>query len=291
MSLALSIDVGGTKTLIGAVTREGVVQREWRQPTRVGGDDVSRVAEFAGTCAQEVSVTCVAAGFPEYVLADGTLTSDEVIAWNEQPHALLARTLAESGVSADRIVVGSDVGFGAIGESEFGAARNAPSMFYVSLGTGLSSSMVISGQVWAGARGEAIALGEWRADDGKLEQFASGAGMERRYARLTGERLDGPNISARAAAGDQAARTILESAGEALGSAIADAVAILDPHLVVLGGGLGSSPSVQRERILDTYRARVSRRPNAPEIRIAQLGSRSGLLGGAALAFRRCVAY
>lgn len=289
--VVLAIDVGGTKTLVGAVHPDGEVVEEWSQATRTGGDDVLRAVEFA--CSRAIAghvvdpvpssgtVRAVAAGFPEYVDADGALSSREVLRWRDQPRDLLRNAFPDAAV-----VVGSDVRFGALGESRYGAGRGLGSFFYVSLGTGLSSALVLAGEVWAGARGEAIALGEWPAPEGTLEAFASGAGILDRYTTATGGTITGPQLSTRATAGDAVARDILTSAGTALGDAIADAVAVLDPAAVVLGGGLGTTRTPLLDAVHEQYRRRDSGRPGRGPLVAATCGHRSGLLGAAAAGWK-----
>lgn len=289
MSRVLSVDVGGTKVLVGAFDGETQVA-EWVTPTRTGGDDVARAVEFARACAQELGpVAAVAAGFPEYVDADGALTSHEVLTWQDQPHALLAAAFADVGVPATGCVVESDVRLGALGEAVHGAGAALDSMLYVSLGTGLSSAFVIGGQVWHGARGEAIALGEHAvAIEGvaNLEQLASGAGIATRYEHLTGESVTGRDVIERADDGEARASEIVTTAGLALGDAIADIADVLDPHGVVVGGGLGTAGTRLTRLAAGRFEARQARRPGAPPWITATLGSRCGLWGGAVAAAR-----
>ncbi|MDL9977930.1 ROK family protein [Microbacterium sp. ASV49] len=284
----LSVDVGGTKTLVGAIGRDGAVLGEWMQPTRGAGDDeIAAAIGFAAASASDLSGAplAVAVGVPEYVTADGRVVSDEVLRWHVDPSEALQ---AAFGMPAERCVIGSDVRFGAQGEAVYGAGRDVPSFLYVSLGTGLSSAFVVDGRVWPGARGEAIALGECRpaaAEGLNIEQYASGAGIEARYAAVTGETRTGRELVAAAASGDDRARAVLVSAGEALGDILADVVGVLDPHGVVLGGGLGSADTLVRHSLITRYRARTGRRPGAAEVAIATCGHRSGAMGGAAAAW------
>lgn len=202
-------------------------------------------------------------GMPEYVDRSGCLTSSEVLDWTVQPAALLAEVCP--GVP---VVVESDVRCGALAEWKLGAGRTYDGLFYVSLGTGLSSTLVADGRLVAGHRGEAIALGELSVPasvhpsyEGNLESFASGAGLAARSGDLT-------------------------SAGQALGLVLADAVALLDPPIVVIGGGLGTAATPLWEALRDMYAGRTSRRPHTPPIIQATLGPQASLLGAALFALR-----
>lgn len=294
----LSLDVGGTKTLAAGVAADGRVVREWTEATGPGaadGDQVAWVIDFAARAAADLGrlghpPLCVAAGFPEYVV-DGRLTSHEVLDWAVQPHdAYLAR---DPGAAERPLVIDSDVRLGALGEARFGAGAGFASFLYVSLGTGLSSALVIDDRIWAGARGEAIGFGEFplavpadSADRATLETYSSGSAVQARYAERTGRRADGRAIAAAARAGDAAALDVLTSAGTALGEGIAALVAVLDPHAVVLGGGLGTADTPLRTAATEAYLRRSGRRTGAAALVPARCGHRSGMLGGAVAAFR-----
>lgn len=281
----ISVDVGGTKTLIGAFDEDGSLRAEWTQPTRGTDDDVEAMVDFLARCLARIDhpITAVAAGFPEYVTPRGQLSSAEVLRWRRQPAQVLREALPE-GVA---ITIESDVRLGALGEATCGAGRGLASMLYVSLGTGLSSAWVVEGQVWPGARGEAIALGEHAVDGAaNLEQFASGSGIAHRYLAGSGESVTGREVTARAAAGDLLAGKIVTSAGQALGDAIADIADVLDPQAVVLGGGLGAAATELTAVAQQVYERRHRRRPGPPPWVVATLGARSGLWGGAVAAHR-----
>lgn len=283
----LAVDVGGTKTLVGLVGAQGDVRAEREFSTRLGGDDLTTVCDGIRAALVEWGAAPARAGigFPEYVDAHGRLTSSEVLTWSRQPADAVEEVLRERGAVRPRVRVESDVRLGALGESHFGAGRPWDSFVYISLGTGLSSALVVDGRPWAGARGEAIALGEWPSPetDATLESFASGAGIERRYRERTGRVLTGRELSAAAWDGDPVARDVLTGAGRAIGLACAQLVHLLDPAALVVGGGLGSADTPLGAALAATYAA-SARRPSPPPLLTAALGHRAGLLGAAALA-------
>src|SRR5690349_2637270 len=180
--VAIALDVGGTKVAAGLVTAEGRIVRQQRTPQEpVGRPDREPTLAAARTMLAEAAdrrleVVGIGAGFPEYVGADGLLRSSDVMQWHAQP-------LGELGRLAPGVLctVDSDVRVAALAEARCGAGAGLESFLYVTLGTGLSSTFVLHGRPWAGARGEAIALGElgvpasldagWR---GNVEQYASG---------------------------------------------------------------------------------------------------------------------
>ena len=164
----------------------------------------------------------------------------------------------------------------------------------MSWGTGISSTLVVGGESLIGRRGEAIALGEFDVASavdaqwtGNLEAYASGLGVELRYAGVDGAGdLDCSKITAMAAAGQRDALRIVASAASAVAHALGACVAVLDPDLVVLGGGIGCSDSLL-PRLAAEELATLLTRPNPPGVVPASLGARAGLLGAALLAWQR----
>lgn len=226
--VVLAVDVGGTKTLLGIVGPDGEVLAEHEVATRdetPDADDLGRVlravAAFGSGQARLGALAGVGAGFPEYVSPDGQLLSHEVISWHEQPAAALPGVLRGQGLGEAPVRIDSDVRLGARGEAWRGAGRGLGSFLYVSLGTGLSTALVIGSRPWPGANGEAIAFGEWPAPGvpgeppvRNLERFASGAGIAERYLARTGTPRTPRDLTAHP---DADALAVLTSAGTALG--------------------------------------------------------------------------
>jgi glucokinase len=284
--LYLGVDVGGTKVRAALVDVDGAIHMSTESPTATseGADPGMRISHAtAHRIVDEVArggltIAGVGVGVPEYV-RDNALHSDLVLAWTTQPAELFADIAP--------VTVESDVRCGALAESRVGAGRDRDSILYISVGTGISCALVLAGAVWAGHRGEAIALGELPVDRAldaggvpTVEEFASGSAIARRYERLTGHSVDGAReVIARAEGQDARAHAIATSAAQALGSAIAWAVDLVDPELVVLGGGLGSSGGWGLEEVRARYL--TLSRPHAPAIVPAALGSDSGVIGAA----------
>ena len=295
-STVLAVDVGGTKLSAALVSRDLEVQvaEEVPTPRSLAGCDPGLV-ELAALVDRlmvraqdhELRVDAIGLGFPEYTIAD-RLTSREVFAWDVQPTAMFA----SSGYGVP-VVVESDVRCAALAEARSGKLDGT--LFYVSWGTGISSTLVIGGgECLTGRRGEAIGLGEFDVVPvvdaewaGTLEAFASGRGVERRYAELDGGGgLDCRAITALAAAGQPDARRIVASASSAVAHALRACVALLDPDSLVLGGGIGCSDSLL-PRLVSEELATLLTRPNPPRVGQAILGARAGLLGAALVGWQR----
>ena len=291
----LAVDVGGTKLSAALVSRDLEVRLAEEVPTprsEAGCDpglvELAALVDRLMVRARDhsLSVEAIGLGFPEYAIAD-RLTSTEVFAWDVQPTALL--TGAGYGVP---VLVESDVRCAALAEAN--DRQLDGTLFYVSWGTGISSTLMLGRQCLTGRRGEAIGLGEFRVPSvvdpewtGNLEAFASGLGVERRYADVDGSGgLDCRAITTIAAAGQPDALRIVGSAASAVAHALGACVSLLDPDLVVLGGGIGCSDSLL-PRLAAEELATLLTRPEPPAVVPATLSARAGLLGAALLAWQR----
>ena len=209
MTLALGIDVGGTKIVAGLVeTATGDVVRSERVPTRPerGGEAV--LADCAGLAERlGASDAPVGVGICEVVDLDGRVASAETVDWRGLDVA--------SAFSPASVTVESDIRAAAVAEARFGAGAGLESFLHVGVGTGASACLVVGGRPHRGAHGNAIILGA-----PPVEQVAGGA--------ILGDRAHDP-----AARGEAAA---------AVGRVLAVLVNALDPEAVVVGGGIGSSP-------------------------------------------------
>lgn len=292
--VVVALDVGGTKAHGALVDRsygllfERVVPTMGRDPglvsTRGLADELFGVASSRG-----YKVHGYVAGFPEYVSNDGRVTAHDVLDWTEQPAIAL---------TVDRSVpvrIRSDVKCGARGELALGHGRFCDSFAYISLGTGLSSALVVDGHIHEGARGEAIGFGEWavsaRIDPdwtGNLEQYGSGTGIMERYVALTGRDvvMDGARgVLDAARQGDMVAMKVVESAGQAIGRALAQLVSVLDPPLLVLAGGLGTADTRVGDALRSEYECASAHRPDPPALLTSAVPTGPGLLGAAVYAW------
>jgi glucokinase len=285
----LGIDVGGTTTRVAlfrlADGRPLEIDR-WDGPTDRRDASATIGVGVADLRARHDldAVRACGIGVPEYV-REGQVRSALVI-------ELGAVEPGSIGLPGETIVrVDSDVRCGAV--AEWDELRDpAAGLLYVSLGTGLSSAFVLPGGVaWVGATGAAISLGEWPSPMAgvTLEGFASGAGIFSRHLAETGEARSAVELAAGAEAGDPRAHRLLAEAGTAVGSAIRQDHALLDPDRIVVGGGLGTAHGALWSALERAAAVPIPGR-SGPVLRQAALGDRSGTLGAALLAAREVAA-
>jgi glucokinase len=293
----IGIDVGGTKCAAGLVTLPaGTVLARRVEPTRPergGAAVLASAIEMARSLLQEaagqgIAVEAIGLGVAELVGIDGHIQSGATIPWQgvEVAQALRAAT----GLS---VTIDADVRAAARAEASLGAGRPFSSLLYVTVGTGISASFVLNRVPYVGARGLTGTFASSRGlipnDQGELwegpplEQFSAGPALAARYSAAR-PGFDGTAIDvvAQAEVGDAVAAGIVESAGAALGAAIAQLVNVLDPTAVVIGGGLGLAGGRYRASLDAAMRRHIwSDLHRDLPLLSAELGVDAGFIGAA----------
>jgi fructokinase len=255
MAVAIGIDLGGTKIEIVALDESGAELVRRRRPTPRGDYDATldtmatMVAEVEGEVGKRASV---GVGHPGAISpATGLIKNANSVWLNDRP---LDRDLMSR--LDRRVAFANDANCLALSEATDGAGAGADIVFTVILGTGVGGGIVVGGRVLTG--GNAIA-GEWghnplpwpRDDErpgpacycgleGCIETWCSGVGMAADHARVTGQKLGGPAIVAAADAGDAAATATLDRHADRLARGLAHVINIVDPEVIVLGGGVSN---------------------------------------------------
>ena len=253
MAPRIGIDLGGTKIEIIALDqRGGVLHRDRIDAPR--GDYEATLAAVADLVARTESAigarASVGIGMPGAISAATGRVKNANSTWlNGRPFRDdIARRLGRE------VRLANDANCFALSEAVDGAGAGAPIVFGVILGTGVGGGIVAHGRVLEGAN--AIA-GEWghnaipqpAPDDhplplcycgrrGCIETYLSGPGLAADHARVGGERIDASRIAERAAAGDEACAASLARYEERLARSLAAVINVLDPDVIVLGGGL-----------------------------------------------------
>ncbi|MFF4343019.1 ROK family protein [Kitasatospora sp. NPDC001540] len=269
----------------------GLLATERRPTPRAHGPGavVDAVEAALGSLAREAArseLTVRRAGVvvPGIVDAERSLAVHSAnIGWRDLP---LAAVLEErTGLP---VTLGHDVRAGALAEVRLGAARGSRDALFVAIGTGVSAAAVSDGRLLT-AGGYAGELGHLVVEPdgppcpcggvGCLETVASAAEIAAAYTALSGRPVVGAaEVAARLTGGDGAARAVWARAVEGLATALATAVTLLAPEVVVLGGGLAESGGL----LLDPVRTRLAEKltfHRRPRLVAAALGDRAGCLG------------
>jgi glucokinase len=207
------------------------------------------------------------------------------------------------------VLIENDANAAAVGEMWLGAARGAKSIICVTLGTGVGGGIILDGKLWRGVDGSAGEIGHTTVDPfggvrckcgniGCLEQFASATGIVRMAreelsnhpeSTLTADQLTAERIYDAGIRGDKLALKVLERMGMYLGTGLANLVNLLNPEMIVIGGGVSNGWQLFEK----SMRAEVERRAfpvPAGRLKIApaKCGDDAGLLGAAHLVLTEC---
>lgn len=310
---AIGIDVGGTKVAAGLVDVAGTVTERLRR--EVAGADPRAAEEAVVSVARELAgggeAVAIGVGAPGFIDQTGSVVRFAPnLGWREVP--LRARIEDATGLPTR---LENDANAAAWGEARFGAGAGAENLAFVGVGTGIGGGIVLAGELYRGHTGMAAEFGHYRVvPDGRpcgcgrrgcWEQYASGSALVREArerarslpdaaAGLLGrgdgtpEGLDGPLVTEAARAGEAIAVACFAEVGRWLGQGIADLVALLDPDVVVVGGGVSESGELLLGPTRTAFQAALvaadHRRP--PDLRLASLGNLAGLVGAADLGRR-----
>ena len=196
------------------------------------------------------------------------------------------------------VSLNNDAELGAVGEWAYGAARSAANLAYIKVGTGVGAGLLLDGHIYRGATGSAGEIGHLTIDPngtlctcgnrGCLETFASGTAIARlareavaknqptQLAQIKRDQITAKNVADEARRGDLTAQQIIAEAGAQLGVALAGLVNLINPNMVVVGGGVAQIGDL----FLEPVRREVKRRSlpgsvNTMQITTALLGRRS----------------
>jgi len=249
------VDLGGTKIEAIALDDGGRTLARLRRPTPREDYDAtleaiaSLVGEIEGSLGMRGTVGI---GMPGALSrATGRVKNANSTWLNGRPLAQdLERRLARP------LRFANDANCFALSEAVDGAAAGAGAVFGVILGTGTGGGVVVGGRIWTGPNAIAGEWGHnplpWPRDDerpgpscycgrsGCIETFLSGPGLARDHRQATGEALDAAEIAASAGRGDRRALATLDRYEERMARALASVINVLDPDVIVLGGGLSN---------------------------------------------------
>ncbi len=310
MSATIGLDIGGTKIAGGLVSPTGTILARGRRVTPAHDPDriAVEVADLVRELSDGAEVTGVGVACAGFIDATGsTVLFAPNLAWRDEP--LKRRLQATIDLP---VIIDNDANAAAWGEFRFGAARDVDDMVLITVGTGIGGGVVTGGHLLRGAYGIAAELGHMRVvpdgircgcgNRGCWEMYASGNALVREArelvrsgtphaARLSElcagdpDKLSGLDITSAAAQGDPAAVELLADLGRWIGEGAASVTAILDPELIVLGGGVADAGALLLDPAQAAFRRQLTGRGHRPEARfaVASLGNDAGIIGAAAL--------
>lgn len=300
-------DIGGTTVKLGLFDAEGKLLEKWEIPSRTeneGAAILPDIAEAILSCMERRGITRedtigIGMGVPAAVSRDGVVPYTTNLGWGYKE---ATRELTElTGLPSK---AANDANVAALGEMWLGGGRGHRDVLMVTLGTGVGGGIVIDGHILTGAHGAAGEVGHIHANDeiqehcgcgnrGCLEQFASATGLARlgREALQSSDKpsiLRGQEISAKTIfdalkAGDALAEEIVECFADYLGKGIAAMTAVIDPEVVVIGGGVSKAGPILIEYVQRRYRIYAYEAARDTKLVLAELGNDAGICGCARL--------
>lgn len=310
----IGVDLGGTKIYTALAAEGGKILAEIKVPTESGKgprhvidrivDSVEQVQKAAAISPGRVRALALGAPGP-LDKAKGIICFAPNLCWHNVP----IRQVLEERLSFP-VLLDNDANLAALGEHVFGAGRGEENMVYITVSTGVGGGLILGGRLYRGSSDVAGEIGHMTVSPGGplcgcgnrgcLEAVASGTAIAREAGELVarggGQRIlagaggdpgkiSSALVAAAAAGGDPGAVSIIFGAARFLGIGVANMINLLNPSLVVLGGGVmeigepvweGVRQEV-RSRALEAARERARLVP-------AALGARAGVMGAIALA-------
>lgn len=283
----LAADVGAINIRVAAADVRGRILERRTLPTPAEPDRarfrrhlLTALAEVAAEAPKPVLAVAVAvAGIVDEATREVSLAT--VPGWPPGDPALW---LAELGAP---VFVENEANLGALGDYARAGARGPGAVLFVAIGAGIGAGLIIGGELYRGATGSAGEIGFLRrsldSPPYELEHEAAAGAVVRLYRDRGGDSSceTAEDVFACATAGDPAAEAAVAAVVDELAVGIANAIIVVDPERVVLGGGLGASSA----QVLEPLRERIAQLvPSMPELVVSELGPDAALAGATARA-------
>ncbi len=300
------IDVGGTTVKCGLFSEEGVLLDKWEIDTRKEENGRHILPDVAASILEKLAekdiakdaVTGIGIGIPGPVNENGCTPCAVNLHWGFVDIEGQLREMTGIPVKA-----GNDANVAALGEAWKGGGAGARSMIMVTLGTGVGGGIIIDGKIVPGFHGAGGEIGHVHVDDsitdpcncgncGCLEQVASATGIAR-LAReelaacdedslLRGqERITAKTVFNAVKEGDALSIRVAERFGVYLGKALAGFACVVDPQVIVIGGGVSKAGPILLDFIEKNYRKYTFSACRETDFALALLGNDAGIYGAA----------
>ncbi|MCI8292143.1 MAG: ROK family glucokinase [Hespellia sp.] len=307
MKYCFGVDVGGTSIKMGLFREDGDLLEKWEIVTRQENHSDEILPDIAESVSAKIKeyrltremVTGIGIGVPAPVTEDGIVNGCANLGWEYKE----VKREMES-LTGLLVRVGNDANVAALGEMWKGAGAGQRNLVMVTLGTGVGGGLVVGGKAIAGAHGAGGEIGHMCVNykekevcgcgnSGCLEQYASATGIVRIAKKrlegnsentvLTSENLTAKQVFDAVKAGDQIACEIAEEFGNYMGHALANIAAIVDPAVIVFGGGVSRAGEILLDYVRKPYQERAFFADRAVKFVLAELGNDAGIYGAAKL--------
>lgn len=306
---AIGIDIGGTKIAGALVDAQGEIVAENRVPTPA--DNPDEIASAVVALIKELSEgqKVIGAG----VAAAGFIDADQAnivyapnLSWRNEPFK--AKLEAQLDIP---VLIENDANAAGWAEYRYGAGRGTKHMVMLTIGTGVGGAVIADSKLLRGGFGIAGELGHLRVvpegllcgcgQHGCIEQYGSGTALLRSAKQLAGSgkpegkrlaelatsvgELTGNEVYQAIVEGDSGALGLVAELGSWIGQAAASLTAVLDPEVLVIGGGVSSVGDILLDPIRESYLSHLPARGFRPEleVKVAEFVNDAGVVGAADL--------
>ena len=303
---AFGVDIGGTTVKIGFFSSEGKFIEHWEIPTRKEGNGEMILPDIARSITKKLKehnlslddLEGVGVGVPGPVFANGIVNKCVNLGWD----VVDVRGQLSALLNGVPVEVANDANVAALGEQWNGGGKGYDNVVMVTLGTGVGGGIVINGKILPGVHGAAGEIGHMKVRDnetatcgcgkkGCLEQYGSATGVVRlaKIALAENPDTDSPlrkldpltakDVFDYAKTGDELSLSIVDDVGKMLGEAIAHITCVLDPDVVVIGGGVSRAGQILLDAVLRHYTPAAFHASRHSEFKLAVLGNDAGMYG------------
>jgi len=311
--LAIGVDIGGTKIATGVVAEDGTILDVIKVVTDPKDpESIDRaIADSCNQLSEKYDIGAIGIAAAGFIGADRqTVSFAPNIDWREYP---LAQNIKELLTKDVPVIVENDANAAGWAEFRFGKGKGATDMVMLTVGTGLGGAIIINEQLVRGKWGMAAEIGHMQivphghtcgcGHEGCWEQYASGSALTKHARRAViarpdrggaiisaaggaGEKIKGQHVTKAAQAGDALAVEMFAELGHWIGHGVASVAALLDPEVIVIGGGVADVGDLLLLPARAAFKDRLSALGHRPvaHLELAALGNDAGIVGAADLA-------
>lgn len=301
------VDVGGTSVKLGFFDTEGTLLDKWEIPTRTVDEGSHILPDVAESIQKKIAekqvspeaIVGVGIGAPGPIDSKGVVYKAVNLGWN----IFSIKDKLEEYLDFP-VMAGNDANVAALGEMWKGGGLGSSNLIMVTLGTGVGGGIIVDGKILTGFTGAGGEIGHIHVEDaetevcgcgnrGCLEQYASATGIARLANRMLEKSdkdsiLRGGRISARTVfdavkAKDPFAMEVAEEFGRYLGNGLATIACVVNPEVIVIGGGVSNAGEVLMDYICPYYEKNVFHGSKSVKFSLATLGNDAGIYGAAKL--------
>ncbi|MDY3796698.1 MAG: ROK family glucokinase [Agathobacter sp.] len=298
------VDIGGTTIKMGFFETTGNLIDKWEIKTNTDNKGESILSDVAQSIDNKLAqegiskddVQGVGIGVPGPVTSDGVVNRCVNLGWG-------VKNVQEelSSLTGLKVKVGNDANVAALGEMWQGAAKGSKDVIVVTLGTGVGGGIIVDGKIVAGATGAGGEIGHITVNEaeiepcncgqyGCLEQYVSATGIVRMAKRKLAksdeatilrnmEDLSAKIIFDEAKAGDEIAKGLVDELGKILGSALSNIACVVNPEVVVIGGGVSKAGTILTDVIKKYFIETSFLACKDAKFVLAELGNDAGIYG------------